>query len=124
MGNLFSPELVAKRLGYPLPVDAFGLVRWESPSGLPDYAVATTDGKGALLVEIFQRAGGEDTKMARLRVPFDGSAFDGFIFGHDPKEIPGPEFVVDHLARIIGTMGLPVYMDTNFPSTIEDLQEV
>lgn len=119
MDNNFSPELVAERLGYPLPVSAFGLVRWESPAGLPDYAVATADGEGVFLVEIFQRAGdnNQDVRLARLQVPFDGSSFDGFIFGHDPKDIPGPEFVIDHLAKIIATMGPPVYMDSDFPST-------
>lgn len=111
----FSPEYVAERIGYPFPVVGFGLVKWERPD-YPDYAVATSSGAGEFLVEVWQKAEQADIKLARLLVPCDGSSFDGFIFGCEPKDIPGPEFVVDYLSRIIATMGPPSFMDTNFPS--------
>lgn len=117
-GNKFSPEEIAKSIGYPMPVAAFGMVRWENEEAPYDFVLASSDGFEFFVVEVYQRIQGGDVKTARLRMALDGSLLDGFILGGD-DDIQSPEQIVTHLTQIISTLGFPCHMDSDFPSSDE-----
>lgn len=104
---MLKAEDVAKRLGYTLPLNEFGIARWESEHGFAFVAVSS-DGEGGLDIEVGHRVDGTEEKIGTLKISANDKSEGAWLGEKDP----GPVVVLGKILSALEIMGSPVFVDS------------
>jgi hypothetical protein len=107
MKEVISAVEIASRTGYTVPLDKFGVVRWESSDGFA-FVVASGDGDGGLGVQVGHKVDGEEEKIGTLTVSADGETQAAWL---GEKE-GAPALILKNILSALETMGNPVFIDS------------
>lgn len=104
---IFNADHIAKQLGYPLPLDEFGITRWEADNGWA-FVVAAGDATGGLSVHVGHRVETSEEEIGRFTIDSDGHANGGWL---GEADIP-PERILEKIISALEVMGQPVFVDS------------